>query len=93
MVLVAPIFDADEKFMGSLSIVIFPDEFISPYVESTIASSGYFMWAMQVNGTLIYDPDPAQEGKNLLTDSIYADSPDLQTFANRVAAAPSGYGT
>lgn len=48
---------------------------------------------MQVNGTLIYDADPAQEGKNLLTDSIYADSPDLQTFVNQVAAAPSGYGT
>ena len=51
------------------------------------------MWAMQSNGTLIYDPDPAQEGKNLLTDPAYTECPEVQAFAQQVADQQSGYGT
>jgi hypothetical protein len=92
VVLVAPIFDSKDQFMGALSLVIQP----SLLVNESIASSGattYSMWAMQTNGTLIYDPDPTQQGKNLLTDPIYADYPEVQAFTRQVAAQQSGYST
>ncbi len=94
VVLVAPIFDDSEKLMGSLSLVVLPSELIEQSI--TPASEGakeYPMWAMQSNGTLIYDPDPAQEGKNLLTDPIYKDYPELLAFTRQAAAAQSGYGS
>lgn len=92
VVMVAPIFDGANKFMGSLSIVVQPSKLINESIASTGATT-YSMWAMQSNGTLIYDPDPAQQGKNLLTDPIYADYPEVQEFARQVAAQQSGYGT
>jgi hypothetical protein len=94
VVMVAPIFDGNDKLMGSLSIVIQPSLLINQSIVSP--SEGiqqYSMWAMQSNGTLIYDPDPAQEGKNLLTDPIYADYPEVQVFTRQVADQQSGYGS
>jgi hypothetical protein len=92
VVMVAPIFDGADRFMGSLSIVVQPSKLIDESIASTGATT-YSMWAMQSNGTLIYDPDPAQQGKNLLTDPIYADYPEVQEFTRQVAAQQSGYGT
>jgi sensor domain CHASE-containing protein len=92
VVLVAPIFNSQDEFMGALSLVIKPSALINQSIASTGATT-YAMWAMQSNGTLLYDPDPTQQGKNLLTDPIYADYPELQSFTRQVAAQQSGYGT
>jgi hypothetical protein len=48
---------------------------------------------MQTNGTLLYDPDPVQQGKNLFTDPIYVDYPTVQAFVHQVASEEAGYGT
>ena len=92
IVMVAPIFDSQDQFMGALSLVIQPSALINQSIAST-GDKTYSMWAMQSNGTLIYDPDPAQQGKNLLTDPIYEDYPEVQDFTRQVAAQQSGYGT
>jgi hypothetical protein len=91
VVMVAPIFDSQDQFMGALNLVIQPSMLINQSIASD--STVYSMWAMQKNGTLIYDPDPEQQGKNLLTDPIYQDYPEVQAFARQVAEQQSGYGT
>jgi sensor domain CHASE-containing protein len=92
VVMVAPIFDGNERFVGSLSIVIQPSQLIeSSIAQAPEGTEQYSMWAMQSNGTLIYDPDPEQQGKNLLTDPIYRDYPEVQEFTRQVAARQSGY--
>lgn len=93
VVMVGPIFDADNQFIGSLSLVIQPRALIEKYVTPAIAAGLYSMWSMQLNGTLIYDPDPAQQDKNLLTDPIYIDYPEVQAFTHQVAEQQTGYGT
>ena len=93
VVMVAPIFDGNGKFMGSLSIVIHPSLLIGKIVEPAINGTPYSMWAIQTNGTLIYDPDPEQQGRNLFTDPIYTNYTEVQTFTRQVAGAQSGYGT
>jgi len=93
-VMAAPIFDGNNKFMGSISIVIQPSALINQSIASGSGDAAqYSMWAMQANGTLIYDPDPAQQGKNLLTDPIYAEYPEVQAFARQVSEQQSGYGS
>jgi len=93
-VMAAPIFDDTNKFMGSISIVIQPSALINQSIGTGSSDAAqYSMWAMQANGTLIYDPDPAQQGKNLLTDPIYADYPEVQAFARQVSEQQSGYGS
>ena len=93
VVMVAPIFDVNNTFIGSLSIVIQPSEIINAAVAPAIRGTPFSMWAMQLNGTLLYDPDPNQQGKNLFTDPIYSDFPTVQTFTQQIANAQSGYGT
>lgn len=93
VVMIVPIFDSQDKFMGALSIVIQPSMLINQSIVPNPDDEVYSMWAMQKNGTLIYDPDPAQQGKNLLTDPSYEDYPEVQDFTRQVAAQQSGYGT
>jgi hypothetical protein len=93
VVMVSPIVDVDNKMIGSLSIVIQPRALIQQYVLPAIADGKYSMWSMQTNGTLIFDPDPSQQDKNLLTDPIYADYPEVQAFTHKVAEEASGYGS
>ncbi len=93
VVMVAPVFDVNSEMIGSLSLVIQPRALIQKYVMPAIADGKFSMWSMQPNGTLIFDPDPAQQDKNLLTDPIYADYPEVLAFTKQVAEQPSGYGT
>jgi len=93
VVMVAPIFDSNDTLKGSLSIVIQPSEILRSNIVSALAGTSFSMWAMQTNGTLIYDPDPAQQGKNLFTDPIYTGYPDVQAFTQHVSTEQSGYGT
>ncbi len=90
VVMVAPIFDANGQFMGSLSIVFLPYELIHPIVESSVQGI-YTIYALQKNGTLIYDASPEQ-GKNVFTDQEYQGYTELQTFIHKVVDTKSGYG-
>lgn len=90
VVMVAPIFNANATFTGSLSIVIQSSDLIKSLVFPTLDGTPYSMWAMQTNGTLIYDPDPAQQGKNLFTDPIYVSYTAVQTFTGHVSGEQAG---
>lgn len=93
VVMVAPVFNVNSEMIGSLSLVIQPRALIQKYVMPAIADGKFSMWSMQTNGTLIFDPDPEQQDKNLLTDPIYADYPEVLAFTRQVSEQPSGYGT
>jgi hypothetical protein len=90
VVMVAPVFNTDGQFIGSLSIVFLPYELIHPIVEDTIQGV-YTIYALQSNGTLIYDAG-IEQGKNIFTDEEYQGYPELQTFIHQVVDTQSGYG-
>lgn len=90
VVMVAPVFDTNSQFVGSLSIVFLPYELIHPIVESTVQGV-YTIYALQRNGTLIYDAS-AEQGKNVFTDKEYQGYTELQTFIHKVVDTQSGYG-
>lgn len=93
VVMVAPIYDTNATLIGSLSLVIQPYDLLESLITPAIEETPYSMWAMQINGTLLYDPDPEQQGKNLFTDPIYVDYPTVQAFIQNVADSQAGYGT
>ncbi len=90
VVMVAPVFNANGQFIGSLSIVFLPYELIHPIVENSIQSV-YTIYALQKNGTLIYD-NSTEQGKNVFTDEEYQGYTELQTFIHKVVDTQSGYG-
>ncbi len=90
VVMVAPVFSVNGQFIGSLSIVFLPYELIHPIVEGSVQGT-YTIYALQRNGTLIYDNSPEQ-GKNVFTDAEYQGYTELQTFIHQVVDTQSGYG-
>lgn len=94
IVMVSPIFSQSGQFIGSLSIVIQPYQLIHPIVEGPITGTNYIVYALQTNGTLIYDEaNPIEQGKNIFTDSDYTEYAGLQSFIHQVTDTQSGYGT
>jgi hypothetical protein len=91
IVLVAPVFNVNEQFIGSLSIVFLPYELIHPLVEDSVQGI-YTIYALQSNGTLIYDAG-TEQGKNIFSDEEYQGYTELQTFIHQVVDTQSGYGT
>jgi hypothetical protein len=91
IVMVAPVFNADGQFIGSLSIVFQPYELIHPIIADSIQGV-YTIYALQGNGTLIYDAG-SEQGKNIFTDPDYQGYTELQTFIHKVVDTQSGYGT
>ncbi len=91
MVMVAPVFNSNGLFIGSLSIVFLPHELIHPIVKDSVQGT-YTIYALQKNGTLIYDDSPEQ-GKNVFTDDEYQGYTELQAFIHNVVNMKSGYGT
>jgi len=95
IVMVSPIFDANNQFMGSLSIVFQPYQLMNPIVKDSTKGI-YTIYALQSNGTLIYDANDAssgEQGKNIFTDQEYQGYTELQTFIHQVVDTQSGYGT
>ncbi len=92
VVMIVPIFDSQDKFMGALSIVIQPSMLINQSIVTNPDAKVYSMWAMQKNGTLIYDEGPEQ-GKNIFTDPDYQGYTELQSFIHQAVDTQSGYGT
>lgn len=91
IVMVAPVFNSNGLFIGSLSIVFLPHELIHPIVKDSVQGT-YTIYALQKNGTLIYDDSPEQ-GKNVFTDDEYQGYTELQAFIHNVVNMQSGYGT
>lgn len=91
IVMVAPVFNSNGLFIGSLSIVFLPYELIHPIVKESVQGI-YTIYALQKNGTLIYDDSPEQ-GKNVFTDEEYQGYTELQAFIHNVVNMQSGYGT
>ena len=61
VVMVAPIFTIDKVFIGSLSIVIEPSVLLEAVATQVLNGTSYTAWAMQIDGKIIYDHDPASK--------------------------------
>ncbi len=92
VVMVSPVFDTNQQLIGSLSIVFQPYQLIHPIVKDSVKGI-YTIYALQRNGTLIYDANSEEQGRNIFTDEAYAGYTELQTFTHQVVDTKSGYGT
>lgn len=92
MVMVSPVFDANQQLIGSMSIVFKPYQLVHPIVKDQ-AQGIYTIYALQGNSTLIYDANSEEQGKNIFTDEEYQGHTELQTFIHKVLDTDSGYGT
>lgn len=86
-----PVFDAQGKFLGAVSVLTEPD-FFGKVIRPRVANFPVEMWVMQKDGRIVYDENPEEIGRNLLTGPMYADFPELCAIGRRMAAEPRGAG-
>ncbi len=87
-----PVYDNKKNLIGSISVLIRPDLFIRSMLKKNIIPDDYELWIMQKDGTLIYDQDSDEIGRNLFSDPMYSEYESLLTLGKKVASASSGSG-
>ncbi len=93
VVIIGPVFDANKRFTGAVSIVIEPSNLVNKTIKSITNSSDYTFMAIQPNGRVLYDIDRLQIGAMTLTDPAFQNFPQLLAICQKMAEEKSGYGT
>jgi hypothetical protein len=88
-----PVFSPQGEFLGGISTIIKPDNFINAVVAPKLNGTNYSIFVMQDDGLIIYSSDANQIGNNLLEDPLYKPFPGLLTLVRRMVDERSGYGT
>jgi hypothetical protein len=87
-----PLFDAEQKFVGSLVLTLDSSIFPQLVLSKNELGADYELWAMDPNGVIVCHQDKAKIGANILTDPMYLEQIALQNLAREIAAKPSGEG-
>lgn len=80
----------DTLLAGSYSLLVKPDIFFNKILRPVIKSDIDDIFVMQKNGTLLWDADTSQIGRNTFTDTLYQQFPELITAAHKVAQEAKG---
>ncbi len=88
-----PVIGPDGKYRGSVSAIFQPWELIGKWVRDMVAGMPVEIWAMQPDGSIIYDANPDEAGRMLFTDPNYQPFPELLQLGRQIAAEPEGHGS
>jgi hypothetical protein len=88
-----PVFDVDGRFLGAVSTLYDVAAMMNATLPSLTSGTTFTWFAMQLDGTEIYDTDTSQIGLNSLTDQAYANYTQLTALGWRAVNVTSGYGT
>jgi hypothetical protein len=94
VVIQRPVTDGTGAFLGLVSVVIEPQLLLADSADRALAGTNFTAWAMDTDAILIYDRDPSDlVGRNMITDPVYADYPELVALVKRMLVEPAGTGT
>lgn len=88
-----PIFDASNKMIGSVSMLIRPELFLKKIIEPEVKGVPVDCWVMQTGGFILFDPDEEEVGRNLFRDPLYSSFTELLALGRKMAQSESGMGT
>ncbi len=80
----------DGNCIGSISSLFKPDVLISSIIENTEKDGIDEFFILESTGTLVYDTDLSQIGKNVLTDTLYSSDEQLFMLTNTIIKENSG---
>lgn len=84
-----PVFDSDNEFIGSVSILLKP-EFFAGVIEQKVYNFPVEMLVLQTDGTIIYEINEDEIGKNAFNDPMYEDFPSVIKVAHKMVKDPEG---
>jgi hypothetical protein len=92
MVFGSPIFDEDGRLMGAVTVLVNTTEFFEAVLASYQLGDSAKIGALMPDGTIIYNTDAMQIGRNPLTDPLYAEFSELLALATRAETERTGTG-
>lgn len=92
IVLQYPVFLPTGEFIGSISAFFKPQAFFSPLAEMILKDKKFEVWVIDDGGTIIYDQDEEEIGKNILSDEMYKNYPECINFTKNLISEESGKG-
>lgn len=88
-----PVFGSEGELIGSVSMLIRPESFLSRLIEPAVQGLPIDAWVMQPDGLILYDPDEEEIGRTLFTDPLYQPFPELLVLGAEIAVKESGSGS
>lgn len=88
-----PIFNAEGKFLGALSLLVRHDQMFGGVIAPIVRGQPYDIWVMQTDGVVLYDPDKNQINRNIFTDPMFEPFDSLILFSKTMAVMRSGSGS
>ncbi|MEI6795648.1 MAG: cache domain-containing protein [Methanomassiliicoccales archaeon] len=88
-----PVFDSAGKVNGTLTSLFRPDQMVNVAYLSLVKPRNLGLMVMQGDGSILFDPDPAQVGRNTFTDPMFAAFPQIQSVAWRMVNESTGLDT
>lgn len=76
--------------IGGITPLFLPETLLGRIILPLVKNQEFEMWAMQKDGTVIYDQDTEEIGLNILTDSLYQPFTELIEATRLIAANDSG---
>jgi hypothetical protein len=87
-----PVFSKGKQFLGSVSILIKPDEMIRAIAAPIEKDLDMKFMVMQKEGGILYETDATQIGRNTFTDPLYKDYPELIALSKKMIKKKEGQG-
>ncbi|HOP46611.1 MAG TPA: hypothetical protein PK874_03015 [Desulfobacteraceae bacterium] len=87
-----PVFSKESQHIGSVSMLVNQDKLIRSVAAAVEKELDVRSWAMQKDGTLLYETDSARTGLNLFTAPLYDGYPELKELGRRMMKESEGVG-
>jgi hypothetical protein len=75
---------------GALTTLFSPQQLLDPIIDPLILNQDFEIWIMEKGGTLIWDQDLPDIGRNLFTDPYYDPFPNLKIALEKIVAEEYG---
>jgi hypothetical protein len=78
------------EVLGGVTALFLPETILSRLINPVVKNQVFEIWVMEKGGRTIYDQDTDEIGRNIFTDPLYADFPELIAAAEKIDAEESG---
>lgn len=78
------------EMTGAVDALFQPAEMLDPIIRPLVGKPGQEIWMMETGGTLIWDQDQPDIGRNLFTDPYYDPFPNLKIALEKIVAEEYG---
>jgi hypothetical protein len=75
---------------GGISALFYPEILLENILKPIFQDQAFELWVMEKGGRIIYDQDAGEIGRNLFTDPLYTDFPELLTAGRLIDEGESG---